>query len=485
MDFSKYNAPGVYTESIPGPLIGVQASTPTSVGIFGKGRGYRIDLETVTIPADFVDPDDNSITAVPTSALRQTGVSSPTIKVVNAASGVVYTAQTVSSPPNGDYVVVSTPGPSAVSNGPDSTITLKRVIGSTLDDETAVQVSYQYTDSTYFDPQSFFDYDDVVDFYGSPFDSAGAIASELTLACNLAFTNGAQTVVTVAVKGSGSVQTSDYLAALVKLEGIQQISVIVPATGNSAIFPAVRDHVALQSSQKYERRAILGTDGSTSTISSSSRINTAKGLASSRVILTSPSTVKYYNSQISQVQTLGAQFVAAAIAGVSVTQSPQFPLTRKPIAGFIGVESSSDAQKNQETSSGLCVYEASAGSNLRIRHGVTTDPQTTLTREWSILGQQDAMSFRLRNAFETDGLIGSIVSDTILANVKASAASALTSLVSDGIIQDFTALKVRQQSQNLDAIEISYEWKAALPLNYIVVRFTLNVSSGDISSTSL
>lgn len=486
MDFTTYNPPGVYTESIPGPLIGVQASTPTSVGIFGKGRGYRIDLETITIPADFVDPNDSSITAVASSALRQTGISSGTIKVVNAASGVVYTPQTVTSPPNGDYVIISTAGPSGVSNGPDSSIKIKRVIGSTLDDEVAVQVSYQYTDATYFQPQSFFDYDDVVDFYGSPFDNAGAIASELSLACNLAFTNGAQTVVAVAVTGSGGAQTSDYIAALAKLEGINTISVVVPATGNTNVFPAVRDHVNLQSTQKSERRAILGTDGSTSTIASSSRINTAKGLASSRTIVVSPSTVKYYNSGISQIQTLGSQFVAAAIAGIAVSQGPQIPLTRKTIAGFVGVDTAAEAQKSQETASGLCVFEANAGANLRIRHGVTTNPQTTLTREWSILGQQDAMSYRLRNSFESDGLIGSIVSDTILANVKASAASSLSSLVSDGIIQEFRALKVRQQTDNLDAIEISYEWKAALPLNYIVVRFTLNVSSGDVAtSTSL
>ena len=484
MDFSKYNSPGVYTESIPGPLIGVQNSTPKSVGIFGKGRGYRIDLETLVIPSDFVDPDDSSITAVLTPALRQQGISTSTIKVINSASGVTYTPQTVTSPPNGDYVIVVTNGPSGVTNGPDSTVKIKRVIGSTLADETTVQISYQYTDATYFQPQRFFDYDDVVDFYGSPFDTSGAISSELTLACNLAFTNGAQTIVAVAASGSGSLQASDYIAALAKLEGIEEIAVVVPAIGNTNVFAAVRDHVNLQSSQKSERRAILGTDGSASAISSSNRITQAQSLASSRVLLVSPSTVKYYNSQISQVQTLGSQYSAAALAGVAVTLNPAVPLTRKPIAGFVGIETASDAQKSQETAAGLCVIESVAGGNLRVRHGVTTNPQTLITREWNVLGQQDAMSYRLRNSFEADGLIGSIVSDFTLANVKASAATALESLVSDGVIQGYKALKVRQQSANLDAIEISFEWQAALPLNYVVVRFTINVSSGDVSTSS-
>ncbi len=95
------------------------------------------------------------------------------------------------------------------------------------------------------------------------------------------------------------------------------------------------------------------------------------------------------------------------------------------------------------------------------------------------------MAYRVRNFFEADGLIGSIISDVTLANVKASAATALESLVSDGIIQGYRALKVRQQSQNLDVIEVSFEWRASLPLNYVVVRFTINVASGDIADTSL
>lgn len=482
MDFSTYNPPGVYTESIPGPLVGVQANTPTSVGIFGKGRGYRIDLETVTIPADFVDPDDSSLTALVTPAFRQRGINETTLKVVNSATGVVYTKQTVTSPPNGDYVVVSTTGPSGVSNGSDHTIAIKRVIGSTLDDEVDVQVSYQYTDETYFTPQRFFDYDDVVDFYGSPFDASGTIVSEITLACNLAFTNGAQTI--IAVAASGTYQTSDYNAALAKLEGIPEISVVVPAVANTSVFAAVRDHVALQSAQKSERRAIVGTDGSTTAISTSSRITTAKSLNSSRVAMVSPSTVKYYNSQVSQIQTIGSQFLAAALAGIAVSQNPAQPLTRKPVAGFVGIDSASEAQKNSETSAGLLVVESSSGAALRVRHGVTTKPDTQLTREWSILGQQDAMSYRLRSFFEADGLIGSIITDVTLANIKASAATALESLISDGIIQNYQALKVRQQTANLDVVEVSYEWKAALPLNYVLVRFTLNVSSGSTDETS-
>ncbi len=485
MDFSKYNSPGVYTESIPGPLIGVQSSTPTSVGIFGKGRGYRIDLETLTIPADFVDPDDSSLTAVETPNLRQRGIDHTTLRVINSSSGVEYVAQTVTSPPNGDFVIVSTPGPSGVVNGADSTITIKRVIGSSLSDETDVQISYQYTDADYYEAQKFYDYDDVVDFYGSPFDAAGAIASEITLACNLAFTNGAQTIIAVAANGSGSIDTSDYVAALAKLEGIDEIAVIVPAVGDTNVFAALRDHVALQSTQKNERRAIIGTDGSAATFSSAARIAQAKSMVNSRVLLVSPSTVKYYNSAISQVQTLGSQFAAAALAGVAVTQNPAEPLTRKTVAGFVGIESASDAQKNQETAAGLCVIESASGSALRVRHGVTTNPQTQITREWSILGQQDAMSYRLRSTFESDGLIGSIISDTTLSNVKASAATALESLVSDGIIQGYQNLKVRQQVQNLDVIEVSFEWKASLPLNYVVVRFTISVATGDVSTNSL
>ena len=44
-----------------------------------------------------------------------------------------------------------------------------------------------------------------------------------------------------------------------------------------------------------------------------------------------------------------------------------------------------------------------------------------------------------------------------------------------------TGLKVRQLLTNPDVIEVSYSWLPAFPLNYIVVRFGVSLTSGNVT----
>lgn len=474
-DFSRYNPPGVYTESIPGPQIGVQPSNPTAVAIYGLARGYQTDTETILIPADATEGAAGPAKSAP---LRQKGVDTSTLTVTNVATGVLYVVTT-------DYTIVSTPGPSGTVPNYDTTYQLKRVDGSSLTANTSVSVSYHFTDEDYYTPVQIFDYDDVVSRYGAAFDVSGAISSELTLAAGLAFTNGAPSVFCSPVANSGSPQASDYSAALARFEGVSGIAVVVCANGNTNYHSALKSHVTNQSASKFERRAIVGTDGATTAVSSAARISAAQALSNVRVACVSPSAVDYFNSALSKTTVIGGQYLAAAVAGIAVSQNPALPLTRKQVNGFQKVNSAAESQKNTETQAGLMVIDNNnQNSALRVRHGVTTDVSTLINREWSILGQQDSMAYRIRSYFDNDGLIGSIITDTTMANVKASAQSALQSLVDDGIIQSFQNLKVRQNQQNLDVVEIGYEWRASLPMNYIVVRFALTLTDGSTTDTT-
>jgi hypothetical protein len=112
---------------------------------------------------------------------------------------------------------------------------------------------------------------------------------------------------------------------------------------------------------------------------------------------------------------------------------------------------------------------------------VTTDPTDILSREWSIIGQQDVMVYRIRDFLDADGLIGMPIYDTTLIQVKASAEAALVSLIRDEIIVGYQNLKVRQIATLPDVIEVRYEWKPAYPLNYIVVRYSVAVMTGDVT----
>lgn len=558
IDFTRYQPPGVYTESVGGPQLAVRSTVPTAVAIFGLGVGYRVYRESVVIPQDEVV--DGSLAAAATKQLAKRGIKvvdyeisafgdenvditapGDTIGGVTLSAGeyVQLYAQTVSSQnglyrwvaaatvdgvaamefipdtfrvvdpvsgevkvPGRDYVVERlNVGDDVSVNAPgrrDDVYVLKRVraTGTTIEEGDVVQVSYRYTDPEYHEVYSLYDYDDVRDIYGEPFDASGNIQSEITLAAKFAFLNGASTVLTCAVDreavyppestnaGQPKALSESYQDALDKLRDEEQIAVIVPAMGESYIYDQIRDHVEVQSNNKYERRAILGIDGSSSRVPSSTRVEFAQSVSNKRVAMVSPSQFYYYAPELNQEIRLGGQFVAAAVAGRSVSQIAAMPLTRKTITGFVGPvpeDTGREGEKNSETQSGLMVVERTRRNQVQVRHGVTTDPTDMLTREWSIIGQQDVMVYRVRDYLDADGLIGMPIYETTLLQVKASAESALESLTRDGIIVGFQNLKVRQIATLPDVIEVRYEWKPAYPLNYIVVRYSVAVMTGDVT----
>jgi hypothetical protein len=79
-------------------------------------------------------------------------------------------------------------------------------------------------------------------------------------------------------------------------------------------------------------------------------------------------------------------------------------------------------------------------------------------------------------------LIGQPIYDYTLVNVKASAEAALQSLIRDGLIVDYTGLTCRQLITNPDVLEVSFSWRPAFPLNYIVVTFGISLTSGSVTS---
>lgn len=572
IDFTRYQPPGIYTESLGGPQLGVRSSVPTAVAIFGQALGYRTFRESLKINPDTGDTitvQDIGITGSPTggnftltlsgqttaniaynappnaveSALKalsnvndatgvavtgspggpwhavftgatapltynaagltpsggitvnseqfgvaalnrtlaQKGIKTATIKVVNPNSGEPYVVGT-------DFVVTRlSAGEDTTPATRDDLYTIQRVIdGGHIHAGDTVQLSYQFTDPNYFEVYTLYDYDDIRDLYGDPFDSAGNIVSELTLAAYFATINGATTILACAVdpEDPNTVTIGDYSDALDKFRDEEQIAIIVPATGAQAIQALVQQHVTQQSNNKYERRAICGLDGSTVPIASSQRIIDAQELTEQRMALISPSGFLYYAPELNREITIGGQFMAAAVAGKSVSAIAAMPLTRKNILGFRGpAEFQREGEKNLESSEGLMVIEKTRRNLIQVRHGVTTNPTDLHTREWSIIGQQDVMVYRVRDYLDADGLIGMPIYDTTIVQVKASAEAALTSLVRDQIIRGYRNLKARQIDTMPDVIEVRYEWRPAYPLNYIVVRYSIAAETGDITTT--
>jgi len=471
IDFSRYMPPGVYTEAIRGPQLAVNSSIPTAIGLFGTTVGFRTWVESV-----LVNPDEDEETPAVNRTLAKQGIDTTSIEVRDPSSGQVYIEGT-------DYTVEHIDGTIGTAN---ATYAIARVIdGGHIDPGDVVQVIYRYTDPDYFDPAVFYDYDDVRAAYGEPFNTVtGQIQSELTLGAKFAFMNGAYQVVCVPVDPTtpGSPVTSDYVEALDKLRDQPLVAIVVPCTGSVPLHAQVQQHVMAQSQNRFERRAILGMDGTQVPIASAQRIINAQSLTDERIALVSPATFKYYSPELNNIITLGGQYMAASLAGMTMAMSWAQPLTHKRITGWNDIgELQPDGERNLESQNGLMVVEKTRRQIIRVRHGVTTDPTDLLTREWSIIGQQDALTYRIRDYLEAANLIGQPIYPYTLVNVKSSAEAALQSLIRDGLLVDYMGLKVRQLLTNPDVIEVTFGWLPAFPLNYIVVRFGVSLMTGNTS----
>lgn len=415
----------------------------------------------------------------PSQTLAQQGITVSTVVVTNPNSGQTYVLNT-------DYTIINVGGTNGTS---DALYALERVPGGHILPGDYVQVQYQYTDPTYYTPYIFYDYNDVKNAYGEPFNvSTGTVQSELTLLAKFAFLNGAYQVVCTAVKSSttpGNATIGDYGTALDTLRDQALIAVIAVGTGQQPLHQLIQEHVDQQSANRFERRAIVAVDSTTTIVPSSQRIIDAQEITDQRIMMVSPGSFNYFSPELNKSIVLGGQYMAASLAGLTVSMSFAMPLTRKTITGWTGVaEFEQEGQKNLESQNGLCVIEKTRRQLMQVRHGVTTNPTDLLSREWSIIGQQDAMVYRLRDYLESDNLIGQPIYPFTLINVKGSAEAALQSLIRDGLIVDYTGLKVRQLATNPDVLEVSYTWLPAFPLNYIVVTFNVSLTTGNVTSNS-
>lgn len=478
VDFSRYLPPGVYTNPMPGPQLVVNSTLPTAVALFGTTVGYRKFTESI-----YVEADQQLTVPQPSRAFAQKGIDLTSVVVTNPYTGAVYSE-------NQDYRVDLKSGTQGTA---EALYTLSRVIdGGTILPGDTVTVSYRYTDPDFHNPYVFYDYDDVRSAYGEPFNttsetingvSPGSVLSELTLAAKFAFMNGAYQVVCVAVKTEdpASPVVSEYVEALEKLNDQALVSVVVPCNGAmQPLFEQVRQHVVAQSANRFERRALIGMDG---TISSEQRRTYAQQIGEQRIALISPTKFTYYSSELNNSVELGGQYIAASLAGMTVSMSYAQPLTHKVITGFDGVvDLQKEQEKNDESKNGLMVIEKTRRQKMWVRHGVTTDNTDLLHREWNIIGQQDALVYRLRDYLENANLIGQPIYDYTLVNVKASAEAALQSLLRDGLMVNYSGLKARQLLTNPDVIEVSFSWLPAMPLNYIVVTFAVSLTSGSVTA---
>jgi hypothetical protein len=475
-DFTTYQPPDVYIEEERVSLVNVIGVDPSVVGIVGPSIGHRSAIETIVL------------TGTTPYLLAEKGIDVNTI-VVRDASGAVQAITT-------SYTVATGPGED-VGTPTDNTTTITRVAGggSTISDGESVSVSYQYTDEVFNSPQRFTRYEDVVEFFGAAIDlTTGAITSPLTLAANIAFTNGVGQVVLVHIGDDPTlVTTAEIEDGLAMLDSYFDVDIIVLLPvgiagtnadhgDTTAVGTALRNSLTNAESERLFRIGILGFD---TTVTRDMEELPAE-FDHQRLVLAGPSRMLYYNGLLNRDMEVSGYYLAAAYAGALVRNGVEQPLTKKQIRGFSGIpgrvfQQMTSSYKNTLSQSGVAVTELARDGRFVVRHGVTTDGTDILTREISLVRTRDALVNLMRETMDRSGLIGGVVDDDSLARVKSAVDGCLMAAQTGKIIRSYTQPVVRQQSANPTIIEVKFQYGPLYPMNYIVISFSINTTTGEIT----
>ena len=473
-DFSQYQPPGVYVNEAPTSLVNVTGITPTVIGIVGPAIGFRVATESPTLHG------------TTTYQLAALGITSASI-VVTDVTGHVYVSGT-------DYAIVQTAGTQAGSAY--QTTTIARIGGGTLADGTTVFVNYQYTDANYYTLQRFTNFEDVKDHFGQPLDlNSNAILSPLSLAAQVAFENGAQTLVLVPTSDAVNLSTRAGLqAGLNLLNAAYDVNIVVPLpvgivgtnvapgdTENVAL--DLKNHCDIASANGLYRVGFIGLPQGASITPDV----VSKSIVDKRVHNVWPNAYTYYNGYNNKTFVLDGLYAAAAVAGSAAGQPPQMPLTKKKVNGFSGIpaaiqQTMTATYKNSLSSAGVLVIEPTRNGNLVVRHGVTTDPTNVQTRETSLVRAKDALVNLVHDTIDASGIIGTPIDSNTIGGIKGLVTGALEYAKSNNLINDYSAIGVRQQNTDPTIVEVKFNYKPAYPLNYIVVTFSIDTTTGSVTA---
>ena len=375
-----------------------------------------------------------------------------------------------------------------------------------------------FADYTYYkgaddyDPANYTDYNEVVNDYGPDAEwtqvtsgpNAGSWTfrnlNPLTLAARIAFANGASLINLTQMSGLG-ITNGSFSTALDKLQS-KTIDVIVPLTvgsgatigeiplaTKSTIFQTTKTHCDTMALPQNKKERVAIVSYGQAEIGDSSTENTyvfeGGALQDKRMTLLAPglTTVEIQDPdgtfQNIQVE---APFLAAAMGALSC--NPTFdvatPLTNKSITSFLGISARTtdhtsvdylESEKNILAAAGITVIDRN-GSNVFVRHQLTTDQTNVANGEFSVVTTTDYVSQAVR--FTTEQFIGKkLVNSIIVPAVKSTILATMAQLSAVQIINSIGAITVTVNPQNPTEILATVQYVPVFPLNRIRVIFTI------------
>jgi hypothetical protein len=494
-----YTPPGVYVSDESIPTVTPRGVSTTTVTVIGPAMGYQTTSEVVTVYSGSATP------------LSQRGVYTTAVVGPPAIAAPVVTTLLGTALVYGeDYTFVVTAG----SGGASTAVTqIKRLSADSGDltkpspkgvkDGDQVRVTYAFTGATYYEPTLFEDYDQIVATYGQAMVSsaptsptASQVASALTLAAKIALENGAASVLCVATDPTAGDYKAQLQAAYRKLEADYRAQILVPLfvdgaydthspTNVANLLADVKNHCEAAAADGYGRMAFTGL--ATTYDNTVGHDQLALAQASKRLVLCYPNRLLAFNAAVNASTEVDGFYLAAAMAGRLARNAVARGLTNQSLTSFTGLpatvaQAMTRTYKNNLSKSGVNVAEINQNGQLIARHGVSTSMSSILTQEISLTRIGDVLLQMIQVGMSNAGLIGEPITAETTINVKSALIGLLEQAVSDNIIVSYANAQVRQQSADPSVIEGSFSYKPPIPMNYIVVKFAVDLTTGDTTT---
>ncbi|WP_157953324.1 hypothetical protein [Streptomyces sp. MH60] len=471
----------------------------STVTLIGPALGYETFSEVVTVYSGSATPLTQK-GVYTTAVVGPPAIAAP---VVTSLAGVVMEYST-------DYTFEVVAG----SGGAPTAITQIRRLSADegdltqpspkgLKDGDQVRVTYAFTSATYYEPTVFEDFDQVVATYGpslvsvAPTDpTASQVASPLTLAAKIALENGASSVLCVATDPTAGDFQAQLKAAYKKLETDYRAQLLVPLLVDGAydahtptnvanLLTDVKLHCETAAAEGYGRIAFTGV--ATTYDNTTGHDQLAVQQSSKRLALVYPNRLLAFNSAVNASTEIDGFYLAAAMAGRLARNPVARGLTNQSLTSFTGLPATiaqgmTRTFKNNLSKSGVAVAEINQASQLIVRHGVSTLMTSVLTQEISMTRVGDTLLQMLQTGMQNSGLIGEPITTEMTISVKSSLIGLLEQAVSDEVIVSYANVQVRQLSADPSIIEGTFSYKPPIPMNYIVIKFAVDLSTGDTTT---
>ena len=388
---------------------------------------------------------------------------------------------------NANIPVFSIPGVSlVVSNTLDTQIADNAVVETFYKEGLEPNIGQTYyidftRDRSSFNTRTFTNLADVLNTYGP-------ISPENTLSMGafLAFSNGANALACkqIQLASDQDAPTSEQMiTALQQIEGEivpgLSPSVIMPlAPATTSLLSAISNHCDVQSSIRYrsERRAMLGVAVGTQPRDVQAL---AQATGNSRICLIYPdmARIRYSDEKgITQSYLVGGEMVAVAVA--LATANPGLdsatPWTNRTIAGFTELgRTLDDVEANATANAGVTVLKQTV-NGIQVRHGLTTNMTSVLTKTPTVIQIADDVHLRVRNL--CNRYIGLKFVPQTVQQIEGRVNALFKQLVRDQVIATYTGLSVQTDPNDPTGLLVDVFYKPVFPLLYIQFTFTVQGS---------